>query len=499
MKKEVDWLPQDRQLVALKACGLDFPFTGAPLRPAIADVIGYGGAAGGGKTDTLLIIALIAALMFPRINIGYFRREFPQLEGPGGAIIRSFEIFSGIARYNQQKKRWTFPNGSIIQFCHCSDPKDVYNYQSQQFDILLIDEATQFTEEIVDYLITRNRKTIDDPRFTPFCAMGTNPGNIGNKFFYDRFINIGDPEVVHIYTYPTKVTRTHFFIPSHLSDNQILVMRDPTYETRLSTNELNRRMLLLGEWITGQGQAFSELRLDMHMIDPYELPKDESYFGAYDHGFKHPFSFGVFKVDQDGGVTMVRYVSDRLKRVDQIAEMMKQVFPIERLAYIVAGTDCWSVMKDGGPTISEKFGKYTDPETNKSWSKKITFIRAKTDRVQGASQVRDFLAWQDVIVNEDGTTENGEPRFHIFKPYGAVYDTLARMLFDPIKPEAVAKQNANEEGKNGDDDYDMVRYALMSRPRPMYQKKSEFPIDSGMALLEEHLKRKKMMRQMGLE
>lgn len=492
MRKEIDWLPQDRQLVALQACGLDYPFTGAPIRPAIADMIGYGGAAGGGKSDTLLIVALVAAITFPRINIGYFRREFPQLEGPGGAILRSFELFSGLAKYNQQKKRWTFPNGSIIQFCHCQDSKDVYSYQSQQFDVLLIDEATQFTEEMIDYLVTRNRKTIEDDRFQPFCGLGTNPGNIGHQSFCERFITIGDPEVVHVFTYPTGITRKHYFIPSHLSDNQILMHRDPTYASRLSTNELNRRMLLEGDWGHVEGQAFAELRRSVHLIEPYKIPADRNVFAAYDHGFNHPFSYGVFSVDQDGNVDMIRHVTNRLKRVDEIAQMMADVYPIINLSYIIAGTDCWSVMKNGGPTIAEQFFKHTS-----KWEKPIVFTKAKTDRIQGASQLRDFLAWKNVIRHEDGTTENGEPRFHIFKPYSSAYDTLERMLFDKTHPEDVLKQDANNEGKNGDDDYDMIRYALMSRPSPLIQKKTEYPVDSGMALLQEHLERKRLIREIG--
>ena len=493
MRKEIDWEPQDRQLVALEACGLDYPFTGSKIKPAVADMIGYGGAAGGGKTDTLLIIALVAAFTFPRINIGYFRREFPQLEGPGGAILRSMELFSGVGKYNQQKKRWVFPNSSIIQFCHCQDSKDVYSYQSQQFDILLIDEVTQFTEEMIDYLVTRNRKTIEDDRFTPFCCMGTNPGNIGHQSFCERFITIGEPEKVHLYTYSTGEQRRHYFIPSHLSDNQILLRRDPTYASRLATNELNRRMLLEGDWGHKEGQAFSELRRTIHLIDPYEIPPDRQVFAAYDHGFNHPFSYGVFSIDHDGNVDMIRHVTSRLMRVDQIAKLMADAFPIKRLDYIIAGTDCWAVMKNGGPTIADQFFNHTE-----KWEAPIVFTRAKTDRVQGAAQMRDFLAWKDAITHPDGTISNGVPRFHIFKSCAAAYDTLDRMLFDKTHPEDVLKQDANNEGKNGDDDYDMIRYGLMSRPTPNYQQEVEYPEDSGMALLQEHLERQALMRQVGI-
>ena len=112
---EVQWWPQPRQLTFLRV-GLSHPFDGGePGRP-VADVIGYGGSAGGGKSDSLLLAGIIAGLTWPGINVGYFRREYPQLEGPGGAIMRSQEIMSGWAKWNGTQRRWTLPTGSILQF-----------------------------------------------------------------------------------------------------------------------------------------------------------------------------------------------------------------------------------------------------------------------------------------------------------------------------------------------------------------------------------------------
>lgn len=473
----IDWEPQPRQLVALKACGLDAPFTGAELRPAIADIFGYGGAAGGGKTDTLLSIGIVGALSYPTINIGYFRRKFPQLEGPGGAILRSQELISHVGEWKEQKHRWIFPTKSLMQFCHCQNPTDVYNYQSQQFDILLIDEATQFTEEMIDYLITRNRKTIDDPRFIPFTIMATNPGNVGHVSFKDRFITIGTPEEVHEFKYPTGVMRKHYFIPSKLADNEILQKRDPTYKDRISTSEMTRKMLLEGEWDVYAGQAFGELRREVHILQPFEIQKHWKRFGAYDHGYNHPFSFGVYTVDEDGLVYKIAQAKDRLKRVDEIARMMEQVSGgTEKLDYIVAGHDCWSVQRDGGPTIAEQFRNLAKP---------IYMRQANIDRIQGANQMRKYFAWKGTVVHPDGTVADGKPRFYFFANCYSSYDCISQMLFDDSRPEDVFKVDADENGKGGDDEYDETRYALMSRPAPAILPAKKPDINSGEALLKE--------------
>ncbi len=466
---EIDWEPQPRQLTCLRACGLSFPFDAIPLHPAIADIIGYGGSAGGGKTDTLLQIAIIAAIYYPKLNVGYFRREFPQLEGPGGAILRSRELIGHFAHYNEQKKRWLFPNGSILQFCHCKDASDVYNYQSQQFDILLVDEVTQFLKEMVKYLLTRNRQTGSWPTFKPFAAFGTNPGNVGHQYFKDEFVTLGPYEQVNTFINESGRPERHIFIPSKLDDNQILMERDPGYADRLGSTELNRKVLLEGSWDVFAGQAFGELSREVHLVDDFEIPKEWKLFGAYDQGFNHPFSFGVFAVDREGTTYLIARAKNRLKRVDEIARVMQETVPggINALSYLVAGWDCWTRQRDGGPSIAEQFLKTTP---------KVLLTKAKEDRVQAVNQIRKYLAWKGI--GENGA--DGKPAFMIFKSCQGVYDTLARMIFDTNgpKPEDVLKVDADENGEGGDDDYDMVRYGLMSRPTPATQKATPPPTNS---------------------
>jgi hypothetical protein len=62
---------------------------------------------------------------------------------------------------------------------------------SQQFDILLIDESTQFTEFQLRYLLTRNRATVS--HIVPFCAMATNPGGVSHGYHKKYFVDAGPP------------------------------------------------------------------------------------------------------------------------------------------------------------------------------------------------------------------------------------------------------------------------------------------------------------------
>jgi hypothetical protein len=183
------WQPQAKQTQLLEVCGLLDALEGGEVHPPACEMIGYGGAAFGGKTEGLIGIGLIACMAIPGVQVGYFRRTFTELEGPDGPIYRSQAVYTPAGgKYNQQKHVWTFGDRlSALHFCHCQNESDVFHYQSQAFDILLIDEATHFSWFIIDYLLTRNRVSKFSALPRPFCVMCTNPGGIGHQWFMKLF------------------------------------------------------------------------------------------------------------------------------------------------------------------------------------------------------------------------------------------------------------------------------------------------------------------------
>lgn len=122
-----------------------------------ADIIGYGGAAGGGKTDLLLGKA---GTKHHRALI--LRREFPRVRG---IIERSREIFN--ARndihakdsYNESTHVWRLTSGRMIEFGAVQYDKDKDKYQGQPHDFIGFDEVTEFPKSIVTFLMAWNRTT----------------------------------------------------------------------------------------------------------------------------------------------------------------------------------------------------------------------------------------------------------------------------------------------------------------------------------------------------
>lgn len=168
----------------------------------MCSMIGYGGAAGGGKTEGMIGTALVALFAVPGIKIGYFRRKFTELEGSDGPIERSQILFPSIGgEYNKGSHVWKFGRlnddewnegqAPALRFCHCQHESDVINYQSAAFDILMIDEATHFSWNIIRYLLTRNRASRHSALPKPFAIMATNPGGVGHMW-YKKVFDIGD-------------------------------------------------------------------------------------------------------------------------------------------------------------------------------------------------------------------------------------------------------------------------------------------------------------------
>ncbi len=446
MSKEIVicWRPQPRQLTFLKACGLEPPFTGGLSTKPMARVIGYGGAAGGGKSDALIMVGVVGGLTYPGIKVGYFRRTFPQLNGPGGAIMRSHELLSGQAKWHGGDRRWTLPTGSIIQFCYCDKEKDVFNYQSQQFDIVLFDEATHFLRFQYRYMLTRNRATTDNPDFVPFMAMATNPGNVGHMWFRKEFINIGDFEEPHsVEVEPTKY-EVHMFIPARLSDNQKLERRDPNYRESLEAQpEIIRKQLLEGDWDAMAGQYFPEWNRTIHVVKPFKIPGHWKKFRSLDYGLDCTACYW-YAVSESGKLYIYRELWQSSLTLSKAAKKILDMTPDdEQIMYTVASPDLWNRRQEtgvSGEEIMHRAGLYG-------------LRPANSDRIPGWRQLREYL---DPFEVEEGVLD---AKLGIFSHCINVIEHLPALMHDDNNPE-----DAADEPHEITHSCESIRYGVMERP-----------------------------------
>ncbi len=131
-----------------------------------ADIIGYGGAAGGGKTD----LACGKAITDHR-KVAIFRRVGTELTA---IEDRLEELFGGREGYNSQKGVWRQrrDDGKSLQIELASTPNpgDEKKYQGRPHDLIVFDEAANFLELQVRFLMGWMRTTIPGQRCQALLA-----------------------------------------------------------------------------------------------------------------------------------------------------------------------------------------------------------------------------------------------------------------------------------------------------------------------------------------
>jgi phage terminase large subunit-like protein len=202
----------------------------------------YGGAGGGGKSDAILFGALqfveeknYAALIL--------RRTYSDLSLPSSLMNRAHMYLAGTrAKWNEQRKTYTFPSGSTLTFGYLETENDKYRYASAEFQYIAFDELTQFTETQYTFLFSRLRKLKNST--TPLrMRSASNPGGIGHDWVKTRFIDSDTRK------------RNAVFIKALMSDNPALDQE--TYLASLANaDQLTRDRIEKGDWDAGGGDLF---------------------------------------------------------------------------------------------------------------------------------------------------------------------------------------------------------------------------------------------------
>lgn len=147
----------------------------------------YGGAAGGGKSDALLMAAL-QYVDLPNYSAILFRRSYADLALPGALMDRAYEWLNNTgARWKDTEKRWIFPSGASLSFGYLETDRDKFRYQSAEFQFVGFDELTQFQDTQYLYLFSRLRRLANSPVPIRMRA-ASNPGGVGHVWVKDRFI-----------------------------------------------------------------------------------------------------------------------------------------------------------------------------------------------------------------------------------------------------------------------------------------------------------------------
>lgn len=250
----------------------------------------YGGAAGGGKSDALLMDAAL------HVGVkGYsaliLRKTYTDLALPGAIMDRAKTWWAGKVRWNEQDKRFTFPSGATITFGFIRQDQDKLRYQSAEFQYIAFDELTQFAEKTYTYMRSRLRGPATGPlsKVPKRLRGATNPGNIGNEWVHQRFVD--------------ESTRRAgaFFVPAFAADNPHL--DNESYQKMLEgLDDESRAHLRDGSWE----------RSKSNLVYPFSPAKNMAPIGykysgpiilGIDYGYSDACAF--VEVGWEGNTTIV--------------------------------------------------------------------------------------------------------------------------------------------------------------------------------------------------
>ncbi len=267
--------------------GPQMQFLKSPAREVL-----FGGSAGGGKTDGLLMAA-VSQVQNPSHRALIVRRSFPQLRD---LIERSHDLFMPLgATYTRQDRQWRFRSGAIVEFGFLDADVDKYNYQGRQFSFLGFDELTQWAADGADasgeavnsaylYMLSRLR-TREGSGLRHEVRATTNPGGLGHSWVKSRW-GIPDDGSAGERRDPITGYR-RVFIPARLKDNPYLANTD--YARVLDAlSEADRKTLKEGRWDVYAGAVFSEWDPRIHICDPFPIPEEWEMWRGADDGFAAP-------------------------------------------------------------------------------------------------------------------------------------------------------------------------------------------------------------------
>ena len=216
----------------------------------------YGGAAGGGKSDCLLMCGLQYVDVKGYAGI-IFRKTYADLVKPGALIDRAKEwlmpyVASGEVRWVEKDKKFEFLQKygtktdvvSILQFGYLESDNDRFNYQGGEYQFVGFDELTHMTLICYQYMFSRLRKLkgVDIP--LRIRGASNPPDTDAGQWVYNRFVN---PETKR----PGAV-----FISAGLDDNPYLD-KESYVESLSELDPVTRARLKDGLWtVKRKGNMF---------------------------------------------------------------------------------------------------------------------------------------------------------------------------------------------------------------------------------------------------
>lgn len=316
----------------------------------------YGGARGGGKSHVSRIKMCLLALNYPGIQILLLRRTLAELRENHIMQLQKLlncndkVLSKRIASFKESTKEFKFPNGSRIVLGYCDNENDVLQYQGQAYEVIVLEEATHFTEFQFQSLTESNRMSGNmKMTFTPRMYFTCNPGGVGHAWVKRLFIDKDYKE--------TENPDDYLFIPAQVFENKYLMENDPDYvRTLQNLPEDRKQAMLYGNWDVFDGQFFREFNRSIHVIESFVIPDHWNRYIALDYGLDM-FAVLFIAVDEKGKAYVYNEIHKSDLIVSEARQMLKSIMRHYKYKEKYAPPDLWNRNRDTGKSTAELFSE----------------------------------------------------------------------------------------------------------------------------------------------
>jgi hypothetical protein len=400
----------------------------------------YGGAGGGGKSYSMLALAIRTCVRYPGIQVFWFRRSFPELNQSVLRTLTRFGYAKSLgARWDGSKYELRFPGGSVLTFGHAKNMQEAASLSSAEVNLLLLDERTTIPPDVVDFLYTRIRSGVVG---VPCLGVrsASNPGHIGHGAVKAGYV---DATEYGAKTIIDSAGRPRSFIPAKASDNPYVGDYEKTLEG-IADPELRAR-IRDGDWSAMPDAAFPDWKPDRIKVPAFSVPIEWERYGGMDYGWSAPAVYLRGARDADGRMWVHREVT------------MVQTAEREQARRILAAKadGSQSGIDAADPAMWGKVGSALPPADQMALEG-LPLTKADNDRLGGKARVHTYLTEGPACAYHRELGWSTCPMLHVLD--GTCPDlmrTMASLPRDPRRPEDVDTHAA-------DHWYDALRYLLMA-------------------------------------
>ena len=370
--------------------------------------VAFGGARGGGKSWSVREKAKRLCVKWAGIRVLIIRKTYTDLK-ENHILPLQLEIPSDVAIYKEIDKSFVWRNGSRIKCSYFANDNDALQYQGQEYDVIFLEEATQFSEKVFSVLKACLRGANPFPKR---MYLTCNPDGIGfmwvKRLFVSREYLEGEkPE-------------EYRFIQSLVDDNQALISQNPDYVEQLdSLPEDMKKRWRYGSWDVSEGQYFSEFDRRVHTCEPFSIPREWRRYISIDYGLDMLAAYWI-AVDNNNKCYVYReYCAPDLPISSAAKAILSRTEDSERIYAVLAPPDLWNRSQETGKSKALIFGEAG-----------LELTKSNNDREAGWLAVKELLK----------LTAPGECRIKIFANCGKLIKHLPELMRDEKRPTDTANE-----------------------------------------------------------